>query len=117
VTATTPLQQLATDRLGTVPNQDTYFGTPYPKAGAPGGVSFDYDCDGVETPTAPTYAPNCGGLALGSCSGTGYSQYTPARSGNGIDSYCGSTHTISCVAQTVFCVAGPSTSAAALECK
>lgn len=99
------------------PGQIKYFGVPYAKAGASGNVSFDYDCDGQETPTAPIYAPNCSGLALGSCSGTGYVTYTPARSGTGVDSYCGSTHTISCVTQTVFCVAGGQVAAAALACR
>lgn len=99
------------------PGQQKYFGTPYAKPGAPGDVSFDYDCDGQETPTAPTYAPDCAGLALGSCSGTGYVAYTPARSGTGIDAYCGSTHTVSCVKQTILCATGAETTTGALACR
>lgn len=98
------------------PGQQKFFGVPYAKPGAPADVSFDYDCDGQETPTAPTYAPDCAGLALGSCSGTGYVTYTPARSGPGIDAYCGSTHTVSCVKQTILCGTGPETASAALAC-
>lgn len=99
------------------PGQQKYFGVPYAKPGAPGDVSFDYDCDGMETPTAPTYAPDCGGLALGSCAGTGYVAYSPARSGPGIDAYCGSTHTVSCVKQTILCATGAETAAGALACR
>jgi len=99
------------------PGQQKYFGVPYAKPGAPGDVSFDYDCDGKETPTAPTYAPDCAGLALGSCSGTGYVAYSPARSGPGVDAYCGSTHTVSCVKQTILCATGPETATGALACR
>ncbi len=99
------------------PGQKTFFSTPFAKLGAPGDVSFDFDCDGAETPTAPTYAPNCGGLGS-ACSGTGYIPFTPARKGGGANEYCGSTETISCKwVLPLVCGDGAKTSASPLACK
>jgi hypothetical protein len=75
------------------PGQTAYFGQPY---GVGGSVSFDYNCDGQETqdpgagPALPP-DPTCTGNPLqGPCSGpNGY--WPTARTGAGVDPYCGST--------------------------
>lgn len=100
------------------PGQTAYFGAPYALPGAPANVSFDYDCDGKESPAAMTFEPACSGLAIGACSGTGYVPYTPSRTGTGIGPYCGSTHVVSCkVFALAFCGKGDEVAAAALGCR
>jgi hypothetical protein len=81
--------------------QEQYFAAPYPDPLRPQGVSFDFDCDGVETPDPSNQtldaAPTCGGLGLLVCTGSGFLPATPARSGSGIEPRCGSNLLRSCV--------------------
>lgn len=73
----------------------------------PGGVSFDYNCNGIEEPD-PTNLygtePSCPVLIPG-CSGKGYVAVAPERSGPNINSYCGSTTIKSCVIDFLGCKA------------
>jgi hypothetical protein len=68
-----------------------YSDAGYGDTSKPQGVSFDYDCSGNEEGD-PTNAyggePDCTGLG---CVGVGYVPVNPARSGMGINPYCGST--------------------------
>jgi hypothetical protein len=81
--------------------QERYFAVPYPDPLRPQGVSFDFDCDGAETPDPSNQtldaAPTCGGLGLLVCTGSGFLPATPARSGTSVDARCGSNMLRSCV--------------------
>lgn len=74
------------------PGQTDYFAVPYVEQPSPGGVSFDYDCDDVESPDDDNLtldaAPDCAGLL--SCTGRGFLPADPPRSGDGSDPRCGS---------------------------
>jgi hypothetical protein len=73
------------------PGQTTYFGTPYTLSGA---ISYDYNCDGVETPDPGSIIyTTCGA----DCSGEGYLNNSPFRSGSGINNHCGSTNYETCI--------------------
>jgi hypothetical protein len=88
------------------PGQNNYFGTSF-STGA--GTSFDYDCSGREDPDAsqPGLAPNCTGLSLLGCTGSGFA--ATGRTGSGVDAICGSTSLVTCVANLVSCGATTST--------
>jgi hypothetical protein len=83
-----------------------YYGTGYAEPTKPLGVSFDYNCDGLETPDPSNSfgaEPTCPALLTG-CAGTGYLPATPSRTGNGIEPHCGSTTLKMCVVQGLGCV-------------
>lgn len=78
--------------------QAAYFGEAFDDPDKPAQVSFDFDCDGSETPdpnnTSLDPAPECTALA---CSGSGYLPAVPARSGSGSEPRCGSNQLRRCV--------------------
>lgn len=91
------------------PSQTEFFAFSYVDTTKPGGISFDFDCDGEEeadpTNDPPNAQPSCpsllGGLA---CSGSGFRN--EGRSGTGINGQCGSEFIVNCVTQAVTqCVA------------
>ena len=88
------------------PNPPQYSGTGYPDPVRPLGISFDFDCNGVETADPsnayPAGPPQCSLLSLGQCSGGGYYPAVPARNGAGVNAYCGSTMVRIC-AGTITC--------------
>lgn len=72
--------------------QTAYFAFPYIDQPSANGVSFDYDCDGLESPqfTEPP-PPDCTTILLGlSCMGSGHLPADPPRSGGGSEPRCGS---------------------------
>lgn len=70
-----------------------YFDTPY--ATSAGAASFDYDCSDTEDPApAQALAPDSCGL-LSACSGEGF--VPNARTGAGVNPYCGSLTYRKCV--------------------
>jgi hypothetical protein len=84
------------------PNPPLFSGTGYEDPTKPANLSFDYDCDSVETPD-PSNAygtePNCATLLGLNCTGTGYLPASPQRTGAGINPYCGSTKVRDCYKQ------------------
>lgn len=83
------------------PAQTQYFSVGYPDPVAPGGVSFDYDCDGQESKGDVMLAKNCSLLDPLQCTGEGYA--ITARAGLGIDPYCGSTEVVVCKSSILVC--------------
>jgi hypothetical protein len=82
-----------------------YSGVGYTDPSRPQGISFDYDCNGVETADPSNMfgaAPTCPALAT-NCNGIGYVPASPARSGPGIDPLCGSTTLMRCTVQGLNC--------------
>jgi hypothetical protein len=70
-------------------------------------VSFDYNCDGMETESGTSAKADCAGAGLLNCAaGDGYIQASPARTGVGVDAYCGSGQEVKCAASTLACAAG-----------
>jgi hypothetical protein len=88
----------ADDRV--FPGQITFFETGYARAN---GDSFDYDCSGSEQPDPAQEgpAPNCAGLAVPDCSGSGFD--STGRSGPLIDPVCGSTSLVECTPALLVC--------------
>jgi hypothetical protein len=88
------------DLLDVNPGQQSHFAVGYASSG-PGGVSFDYDCANGEQPdpnndtNAP--APDCAALLGLGCTGSGFENASPARSGPGIEPRCGSNVLRDCV--------------------
>jgi hypothetical protein len=83
------------------PDQRTFFGVGYDGMN---GRAFDYDCNGREEPDPSQFgaAPDCTGLNLGMCRGSGFGPTN--RSGAGVDPLCGSTALVECkVVDVVFC--------------
>ena len=83
------------------PEQKNFFGVGYDSRSA---LQFDYDCNGREEPDPSQFgrAPECTGLNLGACTGSGFA---PAnRTGTGVDPLCGSTALVQCkVMELVLC--------------
>lgn len=96
------------------PGQTQFFSVGY---AVTGGNSFDYDCSGQEVPDATQFgaAPSCGGLAIGSCSGSGFAP--TARSGAGVNPLCGSTTLIECKASGISCGSQASGTTEAKRCR
>jgi hypothetical protein len=87
------------------PDPPKYSGVGYPDPLRPQGVSFDFDCNGVETADPSNMfggPPTCPALATG-CAGTGYLPASPARTGAGVNALCGSTTLKMCVVQGLGC--------------
>jgi hypothetical protein len=92
------------DRVDVFPGQLVFSGVGYPDPTKPDGISFDYDCDGVEEPDPenlpPDVPPNCGSFAGGvNCAGSGYLPRAPARADTNIEPRCGSTLRRTCEGQ------------------
>jgi hypothetical protein len=88
------------------PDPPKYSGTGYMDPVRPQGISFDFDCDGIETAdpsnmygaavACPSLSTNCGQI--------GYLPAAPARNGTGVNPLCGSTTLRICAAQGLNCV-------------
>jgi hypothetical protein len=79
------------------PDPPVYSCVGYADNTKPQGVSFDYDCTGTEDKDpSNAYGPEpaCSGPL--DCTGVGYAAVNPARTGTGIDPYCGSTSVKRC---------------------
>jgi hypothetical protein len=92
------------DRADVFPGQLVFSGAGYPDPTKPEGISYDYDCDGVEEPdpdnVPPGVPPNCGSFAGGvNCTGSGYLPRVPARVGTNLEPRCGSTLRRTCEGQ------------------
>jgi hypothetical protein len=97
------------------PGQQAYFEQGYPKPGAPQGISFDYDCNGVEDPSPlDTKNPTCPGVVLG-CDKSGYAPGN--RTGPGVDPYCGVKTRNSCTVSGLSCNSNISTVANGFRCR
>lgn len=81
------------DAASVFPGQTKYFTTAYRTQDTD---SFDYDCSGREEPdpAAAGPAPNCPALTLLVCGGSGFA--STGRTGNGVDSTCGSGTMVTC---------------------
>jgi hypothetical protein len=88
------------------PDPPMYSGVGYSDPLRPQGISFDFDCNGVETAdptntygaapaTCPALSTNCGAI--------GYISAAPARNGTGVDGLCGSTTLRICAAEGLNC--------------
>ncbi len=102
---------LVSNRAAVVnPGQTLAFEVGYPSAANPSEVSFDYDCDGVESPGSQFSAflsqPNCN-QAVGNCGGLGLGYLPTERSGAGENPLCGSIAGVICtgVAGSEVCTA------------
>jgi hypothetical protein len=77
------------------PGQTSYFTSGYTNLA--GSVSYDYDCDAVETEDPAgggfVHLTDCGVA----CDGEGYLTNLPVRSGSGVDPFCGSTRYELCI--------------------
>ncbi len=85
------------------PGQTGYFASGYVPTGQ-SDVSFDYDCDGKETESGNSAKANCQEVSL-SCVGDGYLPAVPARSGGGVDAFCGSDMAVACAVTNLVCKA------------
>ena len=89
------------------PDPPKYSGSGYSDPVRPLGISFDFDCNGVETDDPsnmyPPGPPTCPLLAATGCTGSGYALAVPARNGPGINGYCGSTTLTICTAMGLNC--------------
>lgn len=104
------------DNVDVHPGQTSFFGAGYPDPNKPGGISFDYDCNGAEeSESGAKKAPACAGLLV--CQGDGFEPYAPARSGPGIDSYCGSNQLTTCTLQGIACKANTVSSTEHYVCR
>lgn len=81
-------------------------------------LSFDYDCDGVETEcgTFVKAAAGCTTAGIGVCAGGGYLPNPNRTASSGQDAYCGSTAYRNCIAVGVPCVA-QATTMTAITCQ
>jgi hypothetical protein len=96
------------------PGQTAYFSTGYVPPGQT-AVSFDYDCDGQETELGSAPKLDCQPSAL-ACTGDGYIPASPARSGTGVDPYCGSDQDETCSLLGLSCTASAPQQASAIAC-
>ncbi len=96
------------------PGQTAYFGVGYTVSGS-SLVSFDYDCNGVESESGGPPKANCQSVSV-SCVGSGYVAATPPRSGN-VDPYCGSENAVTCAFAGLNCMPGPAQAANAVSCR
>lgn len=97
----------ADDVASAFPGQTAFFAEGYAVGGS---VSFDFDCDGVESgdTSQADVAPDCS--ADPGCNAEGYLE--TARSGAGINAICGSDQLRSCSLQLLSCVDDVSTAEA-----
>jgi hypothetical protein len=88
----------ADDVSGAFPGQTAFFAEGYPVLG---GVSFDFDCDGIETgdQSQNAAAPECSDDA--GCDAKGY--VGTSRTGAGVDPICGSDQLRECSIQLLSC--------------
>ncbi len=96
------------------PGQSAFFATGYTPSGTT-RISFDYDCDGQEHESGAPPKAACAFVSL-SCTGSGYIEATPVRSGPGVDSFCGSAEAITCALIDLVCQAGAPAAASSIAC-
>jgi hypothetical protein len=96
------------------PGQGGYFDVGYVPTGQ-SVISFDYNCDGHESESGSPPKAACKTTGL-TCGGSGYIAATPARSGTGVDPYCGSTQEVTCAESTLSCVAGTPYATSPITC-
>lgn len=92
------------------PGQTSTFAVGYTVTG--GATSFDYNCDGQETSAGSIHeSPGTCTASTGgaSCTGEGYLPTVPPRTGNGINSLCGSTRYLVCSRVQQQCISAMST--------
>jgi hypothetical protein len=102
------------DLVEVFPGQTEFFAVPYDDQPSANGVSFDYDCNGAESPefTEPPFGavPDCASLGSAvSCMGSGYLPAEPPRSGPGVEPRCGSNLRRDCVVTGVLLACDNST--------
>ena len=96
------------------PGQTAYFAVGYAPPGTT-TVSFDYNCDGHETESGNPPKASCQIVDL-SCTGSGYLEATPVRSGPGVDPFCDSTEAVTCALTDLVCQAGTPYTLAPITC-
>jgi hypothetical protein len=96
------------------PGQTAYFAIGYTPSGTT-RVSFDYDCDGQESESGAPPKAACAFVSL-SCGGSGYLAVLPARSGAGVDTFCGSDEAVTCAVSDLDCKAGAPAAAPPIAC-
>ncbi len=77
------------------PGQTAYFNAGYTNLA--GALSFDFDCDGNEIESSTSSSDHFIGTCGTACDNLGYLTASPARSGAGVNAYCGSTRYRNCV--------------------
>lgn len=97
------------------PGQLGYFDVGYLPPGQT-QKSFDYNCDGKETESGNSPRASCAVVSL-ACTGSGYVEATPARSGMGVDPFCGSTSAVTCAFASLNCQAGAPYMTSAITCR
>jgi hypothetical protein len=97
------------------PGQTAYFSTGYVPSGQ-SATSFDYNCDGQETESGSPPKLDCQAMNVTTCTGDGYIPATPARSGTGVDPYCGSDQSEHCAFVGLSCTAGAPQQASPIAC-
>lgn len=97
------------------PNQTSFFATGYVPSGKT-DISFDYDCDGKETESGASPKAACQVQNL-ACVGSGYLPAMPARTGQGVDAFCGSTSSVVCSVQNLACKPGAPQQAQPIGCR
>jgi hypothetical protein len=88
------------------PDPPKYSGVGYSDPVRPQGISFDFDCSGIEIADPSNMygaAQPCGNLST-NCGQIGYLPAAPARNGPGVNPLCGSTTLRICAAQGLNCV-------------
>jgi hypothetical protein len=86
------------------PGQTAYFPTGYVPTGK-SNASFDYNCDGQETESGNAAKAACKIVNL-ACVGSGYIEAIPARTGVGVDPFCGSDQSVTCAIASLVCQSG-----------
>jgi len=97
------------------PGQTAYFPTGYVPTGQ-STISFDYDCDGVESESGNAVKASCQTVAL-ACTGSGYIEASTVRSGAGVDRFCGSDQAVTCAFVSLACKAGSPYTTGAIACR
>jgi hypothetical protein len=97
------------------PGQTAYFETGYVPTGQ-SAVSFDYDCSGAESESGSAAHADCQVVSL-ACSGSGYLEASPVRSGPGVDPFCGSNQAVTCAFSGLACKAGSPYTTGAIACR
>jgi hypothetical protein len=97
------------------PGQAAYFATGYVPTGQ-STLSFDYDCDGAESESGNAVHASCQVVAL-VCGGSGYLEASPARSGTGVDPFCGSDQAVTCAFAGLTCKAGSPYTTGPIACR
>ena len=94
--------------------QTDYFAVPYPRAGFPDDLSFDYDCNNTEEHDPGSDTNDCSGASL-ECPQKGGAVATK-RKGTGVDAFCGSTTKVECKNSFTGCQEGEKSPIAPVRC-